>query len=454
VGGGRIVRAACLFGAGVVALAGCLQLLEIDGTVGVAHDASTEDAAPVCGLPIALPSCESCLNASCCAEMSACGSVPGCAVYETCLLSCGTDAACRAGCEAANPRGHTFAQVPPLNACVVNQCESACGLTCGLVSGTSDVDAAAGCQACIAANNCSAAEACGRSVDCGEVAQCFGACPTLDCKEACANGHDAGTALLEAFLTPLEGSCQTQCGYGADWSCVGSVSVPPGNGIATTVTLTVATIEGAVVAGASVKACVLRDLQCEEPLDTSVTDAQGIATLTVRGQLPIGPGFVGYFDIAPAANADAGSPAIVPFLDFLAYSLSEPTAAFTATALTTTDLANFTALAGVNVGDAGATGDLVLIAFDCELDQAPGVSFAATSGGVSLDSQIRYVSTTTGIAQGATATGSSGLAVLFGAPALQDVVVTETPAQLGKGAGTVTAFTRAGEFSLVSVVPE
>jgi hypothetical protein len=384
--------------------------------------------------------------------MTACGAEQGCAALENCILGCGSNYACRAGCNPKRQGGDDFPQIPPLDVCVVTQCESACGVSCGVVAGVGDVDAADGCQACVAANNCPAAEACGRSLSCTEVAQCFGACLTLDCKEACSRGEDAGAALLLAVLTPLQGTCALPCGYGTDWSCVGNVTVPAANGVATVVTLTVETIEGAIVAGATVKACVTSDLECSEPLDTATTNAQGIATLTVRGQLPIGDGFDGYFDIAPGADLDASaqSPAIVPFLDFVDYPFSEPTGSLTATGLTTSDLASFTALGGVSLGDAAALGDLVLIAFDCGLDLAPGVTFGATSGGLDLTPQIRYVSGT-GLDPSATATNSTGIALLFGAPALQDVTVTATPAQLGRVAGTQHAFTRAGALSLVSV---
>jgi hypothetical protein len=78
------------------------------------------------------------------------------------------------------------------------------------------------------------------------------------------------------------------------------------------------------------------------------------------------------------------------------------------------------------------------------------VTFGATSGGLDLTPQIRYVSGT-GLDPSATATNSTGIALLFGAPALQDVTVTATPAQLGRVAGTQHAFTRAGALSLVSV---
>jgi hypothetical protein len=318
--------------------------------------------------------------------------------------------------------------------------------------GNAVVDAAVGCQACIVSSgDCAAAENCANSLDCNEVVLCQQSCQTLDCKQACEIGHDAGAALYQAFLAPLAGACMTQCAYGSNWNCVGSVVVPGPLTPTTVVTLTVSTLPGAPVPNAIVKACVANDPECSSALDTATTDDHGNATLTVHGTLPVGHGFDGYFDVAPEETADA-APAILPFLDFVPYSLSEPTASMTAFALTPRDLATLTALGGVSLPDGGAVGDLVLIALDCNLDVAPGVTFAASTPDMDPTGQIRYAAAT-GTVSSATATDSSGIAILFGAPASLSVVATAIPTQIGRASGTAHAFARAGGYSLVQVVP-
>jgi hypothetical protein len=456
VGPRRFWRVTWLVGFTVATLGGCEELLSIQGEVVVAPGDAQADSSstPSCGIAIADPSCGACLNAHCCAEMTACSTTQGCGDYETCLLGCGADYACRAACDTTHPGAGKFQGVPTLDVCVTSNCERECGLSCGLVFTTAPVDAAVTCQACIAANGCPAAEACARSLDCNEVVQCIESCPTADCKEACGNGHDAGLALLESFNAPIQAACETACAVGENWSCVGNVVLPVANGADTLVTVTVTTISGAVVPGVTVRGCAKSDLTCASPLDSQTTDSNGVAAVRVRGAA-IGYGFDGYYDIARASDVDATAPLgpqIVPFLFFATYSSSQPTAALSAVALTPSDLASLAAHGGLGLDDAGTLGTVVAIAFDCRLQPAPGVTFAASSGGTDLGSRLRYLA---GVNPdpAATATDRSGIGFLFGVPALEDIALTMSPLQLGHEAGTVHAFARAGGVSLVPVVP-
>ena len=343
------------------------------------------------------------------------------------MLSCGTDYACRAGCNSKQPGVQNFPQIPPLDVCVVNQCETECGVSCGIVAGSGDVDAADECQACVATNNCPAAEACGRSLACTEIAQCFGAASPLQLQRRHARmGEDAGAALLQAVLAPAQGACRAQCGYGVNWWCLGAVDVPVAQSSQTVMTLTVATAEGVVLPGLTVRACFPTDYDCTKPLDTELTDANGVATLTVRGNLPGGDGFDGYFDVEPPPPADGGAPVIVPLLYFVNYPLGRATISSSAVAVIPSDLALAKSLGGVTGDDAGSSGDFVVIAFDCSLELAPGVAFQAqTSTGLNLDSQVRYINGST-VAAG-TATDGQGIGFVLGVPAGVDVGVTETP---------------------------
>ncbi len=451
----RTVRAASVLGVGLLSLAGCLQLLSLEGDVVVVRDAATDaDASgPACGLAITVPACSACMNANCCAQLEACEREPGCARYETCLLGCGSDYVCRSECLMGKPTA-PFPEVPPLDACVVTSCETECGVSCGLVTSSIFPDAAVGCLDCVVAtNNCAGSESCARSVDCDVVGQCLTACTTLDCKEACGIGHDAGAALLQAVLAPAQGACRAQCGYGVNWWCLGAVDVPVAQSSQTVMTLTVATAEGVVLPGLTVRACFPTDYDCTKPLDTELTDANGVATLTVRGNLPGGDGFDGYFDVEPPPPADGGAPVIVPLLYFVNYPLGRATISSSAVAVIPTDLALAKSLGGVTGDDAGSSGDFVVIAFDCSLELAPGVAFQAqTSTGLNLDSQVRYINGST-VAAG-TATDGQGIGFVFGVPAGEDVAVTETPVAIGRPAGTKHAFARAGAVSQVSVVPQ
>jgi hypothetical protein len=432
---------------GAFALVGCIQILGIEGTVVVGGS----DGGSGCGLVVpSAQTCQACLDAHCCGQLLACANEPACASYEACIIGCGADYVCRAGCVAQRQNGN-FPEIPQIDACLVDQCESACGVTCGVVVGDSIGDAAVACQACVTSNACGAAEACGRSAACGEVAQCVGSCDTFDCKEACQTANEAGAALLQSLQMPVMGACAKQCAFGESWTCVGKVDVPTASSLQTVVTLTVTTLHGAVVPDATVKACLTEDRLCAQPLDTATTDAHGVATLTVRTIVPGGYGFGGYFDVAPA-DVDAQPAAIVPFLYFLSHPLSEPAVSLSAVTLVPSDLTTYTALGGVQVVDAGPTTDLVLVAFDCALNLAPGVRLQATGDGGDLTSQLRYIA---GVvpSTSATATDTSGVALLFEVPALENIDITSLPTQLGHAAGTFQAFARVGTIAIVPVAP-
>ena len=75
--------------------------------------ADASDAGPSCPLPgrYGSPTCEACLRATCCDEITACVANAACAELQTCALDClkqETDAGgCKRQCEQSHPDGNT-----------------------------------------------------------------------------------------------------------------------------------------------------------------------------------------------------------------------------------------------------------------------------------------------------------------------------------------------------------
>jgi hypothetical protein len=189
----RMARAAWFWiGAPACLLTGLLCCRQV---VGITDSPQKELTSTVCGLSYGTSACASCVSASCCRESAACSEEPACAAYESCLGGCDGDPKCRAQCTLDNP-GAVSGAVSALSACLAGKCESACALTCGAVAEYfTPPDASAPCDKCFE-STCDQTRACASAVDCDAYTRCFVACPTPDCREACAAAHDAGAALF------------------------------------------------------------------------------------------------------------------------------------------------------------------------------------------------------------------------------------------------------------------
>ena len=417
--------------AGAVA---CQQVLGIDGAVTVEPSESV-----ACGLRLKRGTCQACIEQKCCDQARTCGKDLACAGYESCLLGCGADYACRSQCSVDHIIGNV-ADVPALDTCAVTSCENECGIVCGAVTSLSAPDAAAGCQDCIAAHACSAAEACGQSVDCQGIARCLTSCPTYDCQTACIDGRDAATALFTSTVFTGASTCYAACGIGSYWGCVGRVSRPiaKDRNILFTVTL-VDSAQRTGLAGLAVKACEVGDGACSSPLASGTTDAKGTVTLPLTVQPSTAYGFQGFLDIS--------SPAIVPYLFFLSFSLSEPHASIELPLLTTAGLANLVSLAGVTLDP--ARGHLAAVANDCLLNGAPNV--VVDADGIDATTQRRYLDGSF-LSSSATTTDRSGLVFFLNAPPTA-IALRATPRAIDRVSGRASVFVRAGTLSLVQVNP-
>ena len=131
------------------------------------------------------------------------------------------------------------------------------------------------------------------------------------------------------------------------------------------------TIKGAWLSGASVRACAVRDTNCQSPLETAVTNDAGQAVFSLTGD------FAGFFDVRRSdlvpstlypGNLLAGQPAA----SFPAYGISPD--AFQSLAKST---AHVDAILSTDAG----LGHVLITIYDCQDHQAPDVSVAYRSLG-------------------------------------------------------------------------
>ncbi|MGO9833602.1 MAG: hypothetical protein ACLP1X_05250 [Polyangiaceae bacterium] len=261
----------------ITSVIACRQL------VGITDSPPEDLTSTLCGLPYGTNVCASCVQTSCCTESNACAASAACGAYQTCVGKCNGDPGCRTQCMIADPG--VAPEVSALDACLASNCETQCGLTCGsIVERLTPPDASAPCQTCFH-SACDTARACASSVDCDEYTRCFVACPTPDCREACATGHDAGAALFGPLQQVYANACSTACAYGQNWTCVGHVVWPATK--VTSITRTGRVFDyttGNPVRG--VNLCMSGGVcfACgspDEPYATAQTDADGGYTITL-----------------------------------------------------------------------------------------------------------------------------------------------------------------------------
>lgn len=95
-------------------------------TCGSACGAPPSGPAPgSCGLTSGAPTCDACLDASCCGETTACLGDADCVALVRCYGTC-ADGACAAACDAAHPGGAT--KLTAVYTCAQTSCAATCGL--------------------------------------------------------------------------------------------------------------------------------------------------------------------------------------------------------------------------------------------------------------------------------------------------------------------------------------
>jgi len=417
-------------GAGIA----CRQLVGIGDDPPM--DAPDASPAPVCGLAFDdAGACQACMESSCCTQASACADSGGCTTLEVCVGDCNGEPTCRSHCNLDHGI-LTDPAIAPLDACLAAQCSGACGAVCGGLAEFVPPTAAASCQECVRANACSKGTTCATELACQATLRCISAAPTLDVQEAC--DPDGGPADLGSAITAVTYSCSGQCAWGNNWTCVGHVLSPPAltPGIALTVNVT-AFGNGTPVPDVTTTLC--KD-PCAAPFATGITDSDGGVTLQVDGST--GNWRNGYLSLS-TPDASAG---ILPERAYWSFVLTQPQATLSVPTVT-----QF--LAGMEALNLGVTWDqqlgLVLVqAYDCYGNPAPGVQFAITPAG---QSQVFYFGTDS-VNTMADSTNTNGQAVFINVPT-QQIVLTATPEATGQVSSTVGFVAQAGGVTYVLAPP-
>lgn len=181
-------------------------------TIGLPSGGSLDAGA--CGLGTGDATCDTCMDASCCAQNTACISDADC----TALISCGdacTDDTCISACMTAHPSGAR--ELESLTTCMQSTCTSACGGSSGGGGGDGGVSACgfgsgdATCDSCLDTNCCADANACTGDADCTALMDCASRCSDDTCEAACETAHPGGTAKMNALSACANTTCNTAC---------------------------------------------------------------------------------------------------------------------------------------------------------------------------------------------------------------------------------------------------
>jgi hypothetical protein len=416
-----------------IALACCQGVLGISGPVSLSMDA--------CGIQAASGDCRSCVATHCCDQATACANDPNCAPLESCLLSCGSDYACRAECVAHNPFD-IQPNSPILDTCLAANCNDACGMKCGMSTAFAPAEAAQACEDCLN-RSCGATTACTKDLGCQLVGHCIASCPTPDCRTECLQGDAGALFVTQAATAGL--LCLQPCDIGDLWSCIGKVSWPLAQQGPSDVTLTLTDQStGAGIAAIFVKACPPgTDRSCTTPDSMGTTDSRGNVTLSLPTVTGTAYGFWGYFDLAMPVPP----PQMLHYLYFLSYPLSIEHAKLSVGIYSPGDLASLLAIPTFTPDP--ARGNLEVIATDCLTIPAQNVTF--TAHGIDTKTQVIY-------RQGpylnaaATATDRSGTVFFLNAPPVP-IKVEATPVPVGTVSSTVNVFVRPGALTIVHAIP-
>jgi hypothetical protein len=458
LGASPTTRAVVLVAIGAATMGAILDCRQI---AGITDDPPVALTSTACGVAYGTGACASCVNTNCCAASTACAASPACDAYQTCVGKCDGDPQCRSLCMIDDPG--VAPEVSALDACLASNCEAQCGLTCGsLVTRLTPADAAAPCETCFQRENaCDPVRACASSADCDEYARCFVACPTPDCREACASAHDAGAALFAPVQQVYANACSTACAYAENWNCVGHVVYPATN--ITTITETITLLDystGLPVPGVDV--CLSSQcLTCGSPGQAfargAPTDVNGFWKGTL--QLPA----IGAFGATQRSFQGCirfSSPDIVPVWGFTGFSQTNavwnvsPT--YAATTVTPGELTSNEMAIEQPLDPSRAL--ISMRVYDCLGTPAVGVQVASDTHDPQTSIWYSGMNTTTpASAANSNVTNNSGLAIFFGVPAPDaggvNVTLTATPVGLGKHSSEESVSVQAGVITTVEMTP-
>jgi hypothetical protein len=416
--------------------------------VGITDNPPEDLVTSICGLPYGTNTCASCVNTSCCSESMTCADDPACAAYEGCLGKCNGDPGCRSQCIVDNPVG-TSGDVPALSACIVSNCETACGLACGAMAGDiTPPDASAPCEKCLESSGlCDQGRACGSSIDCQAYAQCLRAFTTLDWRQACGAAHDAGATLF----APIENgasaaACSAACAYGQDWRCVGHVAWPAP--VASVTTITDEAVHDGITSipiAAEVLACSPSAATgvppCDPPLikggQTSDAGFGEIEVPTVEANSSSLTGWEGWFVVSAAGYLPSYNYSFFPLSQTqLTYAPNSSAYLYTASELAT-------AYAEVDAGvQVSGTGSGQAFVHDCQGHFAPDVQVSADNPSIAASA----------LTDGGLTSASGGW--VFGDVPVGNLTLTVTPLGLGQPIGQFSFYVSASAYTVVGLFPQ
>jgi hypothetical protein len=346
----------------------------------------------------------------------------------------------------------TGAAVSALSACMANQCESACDLTCGGFAGRPfPPSTAAACQSCLTQPNaCAQTRACATSVGCDTAIRCISAAPTYDLTSACelTDGVDpswdwnpdagSGSALTQYFVAT--NSCGPPCA-GTDWHCVSKISWPALRSVSTpyTVKLLVRAYSSSTPEpGAVVEVCGDTDIDCSTSYAHGTTDANGEVSLPFQNVTAAGSAQYGLEGYLKISRADLETTYL-----YWGFPLSGSVLSTLAEVTTLSEAASLSA--SVNITPDPTRGTVSVATYDCQDSPAAGVQVTLAPA----DSATKSFST---LGASATATDSSGVIIFVNVPA-GDVQITATPPGSSQASSHVGANVRPQALTTIVAYP-
>lgn len=438
----------------LLATSACKQILGLhERTEDVDAGSQVVASNPVAGScgPITHPSqaCANCMDRNCCDEATACEQDPACKLEVDCLLPCGDDGACRARCTQFFNRGEALIRV---SACRERSCSAECGLSCGGFG-----YAVPGCDTCVQSSCCDLAKACARNDDCQRLDLCLNNClaGSNTCPGDCDSQFSAGSADHGPWVDCVQNTCHAACETGKAWQCLDAPvpwPIPKSVGDFTFSVTVVDLLSENPYVGATVRACKQLDLQCDVPIDQSVTDSTGLVSLKV----PVGSvGFNGYLEVTGGDNGTGmgADSAVFPALYYPVPPIIAPGWRGRLQFVSAGDLPILAAFTTVDVDP--ARGHFATNAVDCNFTNAGGVSFTADSQLANPDDpKLKGFYFVNGIPNiHATATDPlTSIGGFVNLPA-NSTLITATVAATGKNLGQLSYNIRAGWFTVSSFPP-
>jgi hypothetical protein len=191
------------------------------------------------------------------------------------------------------------------------------------------------------------------------------------------------------------------------------------------------------VEGVTVKACAADDEPCASPLDTQVTDVNGVTTLTIPTPMP--HGFEGYFELTGGA--------IAPMLYFVSKPVATNSLEYPAAATDPPTIEALVALSGATADP--SRGIVATRILGC--DQLPAAGFTLASS-TADDASVTGYFGGSGPNPSATSTDSQGLGYVVGLPPGKTTLVARD-AGTDLPIGQLDVWIRAGFLTEVVMYP-